>query len=180
MSGTEDRLKELMLASLDGDAVAYRKMLGELSDHLKRYFRRRLHDSLSGQLDDLVQETLIAVHAKRMTFDRERAVTAWVYAIARYKLVDHIRRSKYASHIPIDDVSDFLADERSQESTSDLTVMLDTLPERTKQLIHRVKVEGQSVAEAAAATGMSESAVKVAIHRGLKSLLHRFGGDHDR
>ncbi|WP_072396743.1 sigma-70 family RNA polymerase sigma factor [Hyphomicrobium sp. CS1GBMeth3] len=172
----EDRLRSLMLASLAGDAAAYRDLLGQLSEHLGRYYRRRLRDDLSPHVDDLVQETLLAVHTRRMTYDPKRAFTAWAYAIARYKLIDLMRRSRRMSHVPIDDVADFIADDSLAAPAADLAAALDTLPERTRGLIRRVKIEGRSVAEVAASTGMSESAVKVAVHRGLKSLLGRFGG----
>jgi len=179
MSGlptSEDRLRSLMLASLAGDSAAYRKLLADLSERLGRYYRRRLREALSAQVDDLVQEALLAIHARRMTYDPNRAFTAWAFAIARYKLVDLLRRSRAQAHVPIDDVADFLADvDVSTESAADLAAMLDTLPERTRVLIRQVKIEGQSVAEAAASAGMSEAAVKVAVHRGLKALFNRFG-----
>src|SRR5262245_37364100 len=179
MSGlptSEDRLRSLMLASLAGDAAAYRKLLADLSERLGRYYRRRLREALSAQVDDLVQEALLAIHARRMTYDPNRAFTAWAFAIARYKLVDLLRRSRAQAHVAIDDVADFLADvDVSTESAADLAAMLDTLPERTRVLIRQVKIEGQSVAEAAASAGMSEAAVKVAVHRGLKALFNRFG-----
>lgn len=179
MSGlptSEDRLRSLMLASLAGDSAAYRKLLADLSERLGRYYRRRLREALSAQADDLVQEALLAIHARRMTYDPNRAFTAWAFAIARYKLVDLLRKSRAQAHVPIDDVADFLADEDvSTESAADLATMLDTLPERTRVLIRQVKIEGQSVAEAAASAGMSEAAVKVAVHRGLKALFNRFG-----
>lgn len=165
-----------MLASLAGDAAAYRQLLDDLSKLLKRYYGRRLNDDLSAHVDDLVQEVLLAVHSRRMTYDASRSFTAWAYAIARYKLIDHLRRARHAQLVPIDDVSDFLAgDAVAPETALDLASVLDTLPEKTRDLIRRTKLEGQSVAETAASTGMSESAVKVAVHRGLKSLLTRFG-----
>ncbi|MGE0626176.1 MAG: sigma-70 family RNA polymerase sigma factor [Hyphomicrobiaceae bacterium] len=176
----EDRLRALMLASLAGDAASYRRLLTDLTELLRRYFQRRLYDNLSSQADDLVQETLLAIHARRMTYNPDQALTPWVYAIARYKLVDLLRRSRQDRHLPIDDVADFIADETSPAQSAgdrhDLDTMLDTLPERTRALIRRVKIDGQSVAEVAASTGMSESAVKVAVHRGFKALLARFGG----
>lgn len=174
----EDRLRSLMLASLAGDAAAYRELLSDLSERLSRYYRRRLQAHLAVHVEDLVQETLLAIHTRRMTYDPNRAFTAWAFAIARYKMVDMLRRSRQPAHIPIDDVADFIADESAPSHfANDLATMLDTLPERTKDLIQRVKIEGQSVAEAAASAGMSETAVKVAMHRGLKSLLKRFGGE---
>jgi RNA polymerase sigma-70 factor (ECF subfamily) len=172
----ETKLRALMLASLAGDARAYRQLLSEMAGHLRSYYRRRLRDELAAHTDDLVQETLLALHTRRMTYDPDRAFTAWAYAIARYKLVDLLRRSRSEAHVPIDDVAEFIADETGPEaSTGDLAKVLDTLPDRTQSLIRRVKIEGQSVAEAAASAGMSETAAKVAMHRGLKSLLKRFG-----
>jgi RNA polymerase sigma-70 factor (ECF subfamily) len=169
-----------MIASLAGDAASYRILLRELAEHLRRYFQRRLHADLASQVDDLVQETLLAIHTRRLTYDPSRAFTAWVYAIARYKLVDLLRRSHQSRHLPIDDVAEFLSDHasagQSLSNHGDLEAMLETLPERTRGLIRRVKIEGQSVAEVAAATGLSPSAVKVAVHRGLKALLAKFGG----
>lgn len=176
----EDRLRTLMLASLAGDAASYRALLTELTTRLRRYFQRRLHDDLSSQVDDLVQETLLAIHMRRMTYDPNQALTPWVYAIARYKLVDLLRRTRQARLLPIDDVADFIVDDTASPQSAgdrhDLETMLDTLPERTRGLVRRVKIEGQPVADVATSMGMSESAVKVAVHRGFKALLARFGG----
>jgi RNA polymerase sigma-70 factor (ECF subfamily) len=175
----EDRLRALMLASLAGDTASYRRLLTELTGLLRRYFRRRLYDDLSSQAEDLVQETLLAIHARRITYDPDQAFTGWVYAIARYKLVDLLRRSRRGRHLPIDDVADLIADDTGSELAGDrhdLEAMLGTLPKRTRGLIRRVKIDGESVAEVATSMGMSESAVKVAVHRGFKALLARFGG----
>jgi len=175
----EHKLRALMLASLDGDAAAYRSLLTELAGHLRRYFKRRLTADLALHAEDLVQETLLAIHTRRSTYDPNRPFASWVYAIARYKLVDFLRRANRGRHVPIDDVADFLSSEAdsalSASHQTELEAMLGTLPERTSGLIRRVKIEGQSVAEAAAATGLSETNVKVTVHRGLKALLARFG-----
>jgi RNA polymerase sigma-70 factor (ECF subfamily) len=176
----EERLRALMLSSLDGDAASYRILMSELRDHLCRYFRRRLRDDLSGQVDDLVQETLLAIHTRRMTYDTRQPFTPWIYAIARYKLIDLLRRSKRRMHVPIADLADFLGSDTdafdAARARHDIDKVLDTLPERVSSLIRRVKLEEQSVAEAAAASRMTEGAVKVAVHRGLKALAARFGG----
>ena len=127
-----------------------------------------------------MQETPFAIRMRRMTYDPNQALTPWVYAIARYKLVDLLRRSRQARLLPIDDVADFIVDDTASPQSAgdrhDLETMLDTLPERTRGLVRRVKIEGQSVADVATSMGMSESAVKVAVHRGFKALLARFGG----
>ncbi len=179
LQSLENGLRALMLASLSGDAAAYRNLLSELSKHLRRYFGRRLHADAASQVEDLVQETLLAIHARRMTYDPGRPFTAWAYAIARYKLIDALRRLRMETHVPIEDMAEFLSEEpvRDLSAHMDLNAMLDTLPKRTGRLIRQVKIEGQSVAEVAQTAGLSESAVKVAVHRGLRALLNRFGGE---
>jgi RNA polymerase sigma-70 factor, ECF subfamily len=87
----EERLRSLMLQSLAGDAAAYRIFLDELTTHLRSYLRRRL-GGLPDEVEDLLQELLLAVHNKRHTYDPKQPLTAWVRAIARYKLVDLLRR----------------------------------------------------------------------------------------
>ena len=98
----------------------------------------------------------------------------WVHAIARYKLIDHLRQTKASmKDIPIEDAEDILAqdDHVGSESAYDLNRLLGELPEKMRRTIQMVKVEGLSVAEAASRCGMSESAVKVSVHRGLKALV---------
>jgi RNA polymerase sigma-70 factor (ECF subfamily) len=167
-----------MLAALDGDAAAYRTLLGELRTALGRYFARRLGSALAAHADDLVQDTLMAIHTKRLTFDRTRRVDAWVYAIARYRLVDLFRRHKVRAAVPLDEETLFSQDEEPATAARlDVETMLGTVPPRQADLIRRVRIGGASIAEAAAATGMSETAAKVSIHRGLKGLTARFFGE---
>jgi RNA polymerase sigma-70 factor (ECF subfamily) len=176
LSASEDRLKALLVRALAGDAAAYHRFLADLSAHLRAFLRRRLA-RLPDEVEDLVQETLLAVHNQRHTFDATQPLTAWVHAIARYKLVDCLRR-RGRGHLltdPLDDELDVLstADTDAAEARRDLAKLLETLPERQRLPIVYVKVQGLSVAEAARLTGMSESAVKVAVHRGLKALAAR-------
>lgn len=175
---TETRLRDLMLASLDGDAAAYRTLLAELGRHLHRYFTRRLTPAFASHAEDLVQETLLAIHTRRMTYDRSRPFTAWLHAVAHHKFVDHVRRQSIRLTVPLEDDAPIFAHDDSADALArrDLDVVLDTIPSRTGDLIRRTKIDGASVAEAAAAHGMSETAAKVSIHRGLKSLAARFAG----
>ena len=170
-----------MLASLAGDAVAYRDLLNALMPGLRRYFQRRLHGDLSGHMEDLVQETLLAIHTRRMTYDPAQPFTAWAYAIARYKLIDLLRKFHRSPQLPLDDVADFLADPANTQGDAmdarDVDAMLDTLPERTRTLIRSVRVEGRSVKDTAERAGMSVAAVKVTIHRGIAALKKRFGDE---
>jgi|TARA_A100001391_G_scaffold149061_1_gene106495 RNA polymerase sigma-70 factor (ECF subfamily) len=177
MDSLETRLRALVLSSLEGDKSAYRQLLGELTHYLRIYFSRRLAPTHAAHIEDMIQETLLAVHTRRLTYDLDRPFTAWLHAIAHYKLVDHLRRHSIRPTVPLDDDFADSAQPGSAMAAHDLDRVLGTLPERTSTLIRKVKVEGSSVAEAASAHGMSESAAKVAIHRGLKALMERFAGD---
>jgi len=169
----EDRLREFLVRGLAGDGAAYHRFLGELSGHLRAFLRRRLA-RLPDEVEDLVQETLLAVHNQRHTFDAAQPLTAWVHAIARYKLVDFLRRRSRRDLLtePLDDDLEVLSSAAADaaEARRDLARLLEGLPERQRMPIVYVKVQGLSVVEAARLTGMSESAVKVAVHRGLKAL----------
>jgi len=173
LGGIEERLRGPWLAALGGDTPAYEACLRELAAMLRGYYRRRLA-SLPDEVEDLVQEALIAVHNQRHTYDPGQPLTAWVHAIAKYKYVDLLRRraGRDALNDPIDDdVEPFAAsDHEATDARRDLRKLLATLPDRHRRPIECVKIEGLSVAEAALRTGMSESAVKVGIHRGLKAL----------
>jgi len=172
-SEAEGRLRPLLLLGLDGDAAAYHAFLKQLSALLRGYFRSRL-TRMPDEVEDLVQETLLAIHNQRHTYDSAQPLTAWVYAIARYKLVDLFRRraGREALHTPLEDeLAIFAASEtEASDARRDVSKLLAVLPERQRLPIVYVKLDGLSVAEAARKTGMSESAVKVGIHRGLKAL----------
>lgn len=173
MSASEDRLRDCLLRGLAGESVAYHTFLKELSAHLRAFLRGRLA-RLPDEVEDLVQETLLAVHNQRHTYDAGQPLTAWVHAIARYKLVDLLRRRAVRDELnePIEDDIYVLAasDTEASDARRDVAQLLKRLPERQRIPIIRTKLEGLSVAEAAKATGMSEAAVKVGVHRGLKAL----------
>jgi len=177
-SDAEAALRSLFLRGLDGDAKAYRDFLQRLSAHLRAFLGRRLF-GWPDDVEDLVQECLLAMHNQRHTYQSDQPLTAWVHAIARYKMIDLLRAksSREALQDPIDDDQGLFAvsDIEASDARRDLGGLLETLPERQRLPIVHVKIEGLSVAETASLTGMSESAVKVGIHRGLKALAARFG-----
>ena len=170
MSVAETQLKALMLAALAGDAAAYRMLLAALSPHLRAYYARRV--GVAADAEDLVQETLIAIHARRATYDTTQPFTAWLHAIARYKLIDHYRRAKLRRTLPLEEADAVFAAEShdAADAARDVDTLLSELPEIRQRLIRHTKIEGLSTAETAARTGLSESAVKVGVHRGLKTL----------
>lgn len=171
-----------MLASRGGDAAAYRELLRELAVHLRAYYRRRLADGGS-DAEDLVQETLIAVNARRASYDPSQPFTPWAYAMARYKLVDHFRKARVRAAEPIDDHDDLFSSIDEHERTAaahDVEKLLAPLPPRQRDAIRLTHIEGLSIDEAAQRTGQSAAATKVGIHRGLKRLRALWGaGERD-
>lgn len=168
MVADEPTLARLMGATQNGDKSAARVLLAEVGLWLERYFRRRVPPH---QIDDLVQDVLIAFYTKRSTWDPARPFLPWLAAIARYRWVDHLRR------VYKHDSKELLEDDAVQDSEEEVVMarisldrLLVQLPEKQAEVIEMVKIEGLSVKEAASKTGQSESLVKVNIHRGLKKL----------
>lgn len=178
-SESEHKLRELLVSGLAGDAAAYHDFLKALSAHLRAYFRKRLSQRMD-EVEDLVQEVLIAVHNQRHTYQSDQPLTAWVHAIARYKLIDMLRAhsSRGALDDPLDDELEVFAvsDTDAADAKRDLGKLLNTLPDKQRLPIVHVKVEGLSVVETAKLTGMSESAIKIGVHRGLKALAAKIRG----
>jgi RNA polymerase sigma-70 factor (ECF subfamily) len=172
MISEEPQLKALMVRSLDGDASAYRLLLASMQPLLLKFFTRRLAGDRP-QAEDLAQETLLALHAKRETFDTGQRFTAWAFALARYKLVDHYRRARIRRYEPLDDERDLFEVEGGQDAAmarADIERLIARLPERQASAIAMTKLLGLTTAEAGARMGASESLVKVNVHRGLKAI----------
>ncbi|MFM1987743.1 MAG: hypothetical protein RJA99_700 [Pseudomonadota bacterium] len=169
----EAALKPLWLRAQAGDEAAYRQSLALLATRLRGYLKRRM-SGVPDDVEDLVQETLLALHLQRGTYDPTLPVSAWALAIARHKLVDVWRRRgrREDLHDAIDDVDERLlaAEPDDGGARRDLEGLLEALPEAQRQAIVLTKLEGLTVAEAAARTGASPSAIKVQVHRGLKRL----------
>lgn len=170
---TEDRLKYLMLRGLEGDAAAHRLLLATLANLLSAFFERRVINA-PFDADDLVQETLIAVHNRRMSYDPGRPFIAWAFAIARYKLADAYRRHNIRATEPLEAAEGVSAEDESEGASArmDLERLLGELPAKQREAIYYTKIKGLSVAEAAERSGLSESFVKVSVHRGLKRLMN--------
>lgn len=176
MRADEGQLRTWMIGGLNGDAAAHESLLRALVPLLRAFYRRRM---ACGQddIEDMVQETLIAVHTRRATWDRDRAFTAWLFAIARYKMIDQFRRARRT--VPIEGLEDILVAEGFESASNarlDIDGLLDTLPAKQARAIRATRLHGASVAEAALADGIGESDVKVSVHRGLKALGARIAG----
>jgi len=182
LSEQETRLRSLLVDGMAGNTVAYHAFLKELSALLRGFLRVRLM-GLPDEVEDLVQETLLAVHNQRHTYDPGQPLTAWVHAIARYKLVDMFRRRETREKMndPLDDELQVFSasDNDAADARRDLGKLLEQLPDRLRLPIVHMKLEGLSVVETARATGMSEAAVKVGVHRGLKALAALIRSDNE-
>ena len=176
MAQTEEQLKTWMLDGLDGDAAAQGALLRALVPLLRSFYSRRLRTA-GDDIEDLIQETLISIHTRRAAYDCERPFTPWLYAVARYRLIDYVRRRKIS--VSLEDAAPVLVDEdfvAAFQARMDVDALLSTLSAKQARAIRDTHVEGKSVAEAAAAAGIGESDVKVSVHRGLKLLAARIRG----
>ena len=173
MRANERELRAWMIGGLDGNASDHAALFRALVPLLRAFYRRRMGDN-ADEVEDLVQETLIAVHTRRATYDRERAFTAWLFAIARYRMIDHFRRTR--RHVAIEELGDALLIEGFEDSSNaqiDVEALLETLPSKQARVIRAMRVDGHSVVETAAIAGISQSDVKISVHRGLKALARR-------
>jgi RNA polymerase sigma-70 factor (ECF subfamily) len=160
-----------------GDGTAYDRCLRELARALRPVVRRGLTRAGKGAADteDVVQDILIAVHLKRHTWDETRPFEPWLYAIARHKLTDTLRKRGSRVEVPIELFAETLPAEGESEPRmqEDVTRSLAALPQRQSDVVRAIAIEGASIAETAARLDISEGAVRVALHRGLAALARR-------
>jgi len=169
----------LMRAANNGDAAAYNRLLTSLAPVIRSVARRGLARARLAVEDaeDVVQETLLAIHLKRHTWDPSLPLAPWVRTIARNKVIDAIRRRGRRDHVPIDDVVDSLAADADEPTPlpGRLDAHLQSLPDRQQRVVRAISLDGASIRETAARLNMSEGAVRVALHRGLAALSVKFG-----
>lgn len=175
----EEEWAALMRAAIGGDEAAYRQLLQSLSNNLRAAVRRGFTQAGAplGDVEDVVQETLLALHLKRNTWDPAQPLGPWVRAIARHKLIDALRRRGRRIQVPIESVFDTLAAEEDSRGVDrqDAERLVDGLQGRQREVVRAIGLEGQSIRDVAQRLQMKEVAVRVALHRGLKTLgaLHR-------
>ena len=161
------RWGHLMMEARSGDSHAYEQLLRELDAWLCRYYARRLPHPAA---EDARQDTLLAIHAKRHTYEPSRSFGAWVIGIARYKWIDRIRDASRYSALALDEDIAVEDHEGAAISAAALDHLLGRLKPAQESVIRLVKLKGLSIAGASGATGQSTALVKVNIHRGLKKL----------
>jgi RNA polymerase sigma factor (sigma-70 family) len=168
----------LIRAAMNGDSSAYHRLLHEIVPMLRELASRGFayHKLSPEDVDDVVQETLLAVHLKRHTWDQSKPLLPWVRAVARNKVIDNLRRRGRGSHLPIDEVIESLTDDRepSQMNSVDANKVMAKLKGRQREIVLAISIEGASARQVAQRLGMTEGAVRVALHRALQSLAKAF------
>ena len=176
---TDARLSDLLRAALGGDGAAYDRFLREVAVLVRAAARRRLGASTEPDPEDVVQETLLAIHMKRHTWRPDGPVGPWVHAIARYKIVDVFRRRGRVVTVDIEEFVDDLAGEEAPVvHERDIERALQCLTDGQREVVSAISLEGRSIAETAAKLNMKENTVRVALHRGLAAIATRFGKIH--
>ncbi len=179
--GESEEWARLMRQAKRGDAHAYRRFLLSVAPVLRSVARRNCAriGLDGGEAEDVVQETLLAVHLKRHTWDPDRPIAPWIMAIARNKLIDVRRRKGNDANLPIEEMLDTLTADRDDRSLDrmDLDRLLEKLDDRQRELVRALSIEGRSVKETAERLEMSEGAVRVALHRAIKALASLYRGD---
>ena len=174
MADREPHLADLMRLGVRGDKSAYRQVLYELAPVLRGMVKAVVSKMGAGteEVEDIVQETLLALHLKRHTWDDRQPLLPWVRAIARNKLIDTLRRRGRRVHIPIEDISNTLAVDAEAHASSSLDVAqaLAHLKGRQQEIVRAISLQGETAKQVADRLGMTESAVRVALHRALRSL----------
>jgi len=180
----DEREKEwalLMRAGNAGDADSYRRLLLQLTPVLRAVARRGLARAGMADTDaeDVVQETLLAIHLKRQSWDEDAPIGPWLRAIARHKMIDMLRRRGRRIDLPIDDFAEVLAGGESEPImlVADVDRHLEWLPPGQRKVVQAIAVDGASISEAAARLSMTKGAVRVALHRGLRALAAKFNGE---
>ena len=170
----EDEWTGLMRSAISGDNAAYQRLLSAIAPVLRATARRGLARAGQpvDQSEDIVQDILLAVHLKRHTWDANAPFAPWLFAIARNKLIDSLRRRGRRGFVNIDDFAETIPSEPAAETApaSDVAAQLKSLPPRQRDVLQSIAVDSASIKDTAAKFAMSEGAVRVALHRGLASL----------
>lgn len=169
----DDPWGERMRAALAGDEAEYRVLLAELAVALRRIVRAALARAGRSGVDgeDIVQEVLLTIHLKRGTWDSARPFAPWLHVITRHKVIDVLRRQGHRIEVPIDDVVDWLAAPTAPESDAPgVDRLLGRLGARDQTIVRMASLDGRPAQEIAGRLGMTEGAVRVALHRALRRL----------
>lgn len=170
-NSTETDLCALMLASLNGDARKYHEFLKQAVHPIRASISRLMPYGMTAEADDIIQDVLFAIHQKKHTWRCDQPILPWINAITKYRAIDHMRRLGRQRTISIEPYTDHLmADIPDPAQNIDLKNMVQRLKGQTRAVLVSIGLDGKDICSTAKALGMSENAVRIAFHRGLKKL----------
>ena len=181
LPSNKDIWGDKMRAAIAGDAVAYKALLADLAKAFRVTVRATVARSGYGNEDveDIVQETLLAVHLKRDSWNPELPFSPWVNAIARYKVADTMRRRGRRMSVPIDDFADIIpAPETADSEIADAGRLIGRLDARAQRIVRAISLEGLSTSQVAVELGLTDGAIRVALHRALQKLAEIYRSDN--
>ncbi|MGY6645325.1 MAG: sigma-70 family RNA polymerase sigma factor [Salinarimonas sp.] len=162
----------MLREALAGDETRYRSFLEAITPSLRRLVTVRAGGMGAADCEDILQDTLLAIHLKRHTWRADEPVRPWLFAIARYKIVDAFRARGRRVTVDIAEFAETLPAPAQDDPTDagDIARVIAHLDPRSAQIVRAIGLEGAGIAETGNRLGMSEGAVRVALHRGLKKL----------
>jgi len=172
-------LEELMSQALAGDKRAYTVVLEQTSRFLRPYIAKRVNSA--SDTEEIIQEILISIHKARHTYDGKRLYKPWAFAIAKFRLMDHLRKL-YSDHLryadDLEKAENISSDDVTKETLSYESIReeVEQLPGKQPAILRLLHAEGHTLKETAEKMQMTESAVKVAAHRAYKVLKKKLGG----
>jgi RNA polymerase sigma-70 factor (ECF subfamily) len=175
----EARWSEWMVRANAGDAEVYSKLLGDIGAVMEQYLRRRFGES--DFIEDCVQECLLAIHRARATYDPARQFRPWMFTIVRHKAIDMLRRRGTRSRHE----AEVRESEQPPAPNADPAIALQAaealrgLASEYRDALLMTKLEGHSLDEAALRAGVSVSAMKSRVHRGIKQVRRLLAQEED-
>lgn len=174
---SDSPLNNLILANA-GDKAAYHKLLGWLLEHTKKQIQwgiKQYKNFPRECVDDICQDVLITFHQTHQTFDTSRSLVPWVNSIIKFKTIDFLRKKDFRVQMAGIDVDLFqeiwaITEAEEQFEPQELSKLFEKLNPKEKEILTLAKVEGCSIREIAQKLNLSDSNVKVQIHRALKKL----------
>jgi RNA polymerase sigma factor (sigma-70 family) len=173
MTGSGDTDWEaLMRAANRGDQRAYARLLSEIVPVIRGVVRTRGRDLGPATCEDVVQDVLLAIHLKRHTWHEDAPLRPWLWAVTRHKVVDAFRARGGRVHLPVEDFAEILPAEEGPDTLAgrDTDRLLAGIEPRAAQIVRAIALGGDSAAETGARLGMTEGAVRVALHRAPRTL----------
>jgi RNA polymerase sigma-70 factor (ECF subfamily) len=180
---TDRRLTAAMAAAQGGDRLAYETVLRDCVPIVQRIARHR--GATADFLDDVVQDVLVTIHGARASYDPSRSFTAWLTAITQRRTIDILRKRgrrgarevyspvAFETHAAADNPE---LDAVRQGEAAQLHAFVAELPEGQREAVRALALEENSLEDASKSTGRTKTALKVNLHRAIKTLRARMGG----